>query len=264
MTWRVLVPVPRLGVAFWNTNLLDGWPRVEALGGLLTLGLVGLVLWRRKVALVTFAVGAFGLLAFGYVKYLGTLRHQGHLWLLFAAAVWLAGGLLEGRGSWRSRVLVVLLIVHAAVGVFASAVDLVHPFSNGTAIAELIHREGLDDLPLFGHREPPSATVALALGRPLYAPSRRLFATRPDWGPQQRELAPGEVRCAARELARREGRDVAMVMTWELPAWPEVDAVGARLGAIQPSEDYRLYRLVVDRLGATAGAAGCGEKTSAE
>jgi hypothetical protein len=256
MAWRAIVPLPRLAVAFWNTNLLDPWPRLEALAGAATLGLAMAVLWRRKVALLTFGVGAAGLLAFGYVKYIGNLRHQGHLWLLFVAALWLGGGLRE-RDSWRGRCLLVLLLVHALVGLFASAVDLRHPFSNGAAIAELIRYDGLEDQPLFGHREPPAATVSLALRRPLYAPSRRVYTTRPDWGPEQRELDPSEVRCAARELAQREGRDLFLVMTWELPGWQEVDAVGSRLGAIQPSEDYRLYRLRHERLTATAAAAGC-------
>lgn len=256
MPWRAIVPLPRLAVAFWNTNLLDAWPRWEALAGAATLGLAMAVLWRRKVALLTFGVGAAGLLAFGYVKYIGNLRHQGHFWLLFVAALWLDGGLRE-RHSWRARCLLILLLVHALVGLFASAVDLRHPFSNGSAIAELIRHDGLEDQPLFGHREPPAATVSLALRRPLYAPSRRLYATRPDWGPEQRELDPSEVRCAARELALREARDLFLVMTWELPGWREVEAVGSRLGAIQPSEDYRLYRLRHERLAATAAAARC-------
>jgi hypothetical protein len=115
---------------------------------------------------------------------------------------------------------------------------------------------------LFGHREPPAATVALALGRPLYSPSRRIFVTRPDWGPEQRELSPQEVRCAARELARQEGRDIVLVMNWQLPPWEELDPAGSTLGAIQESEDYRLYWLRYSRLGRTAQAAGCAQSAS--
>lgn len=265
MPWRAFVPLPRPVLHFWNTNLLDAWPVLQAVAGLLMLGLAAALLWRRKVALATFSIGAAGLLAFGYVKYVGVLRHQGHWWLLFVAALWLGGGLAfqngqdgqDGRRSWRARVFLILLTVHCGAGIFASWMDLRHPFSNGTAAAELIRSEGLDRYPLLGHREPPAATVALALGRPLYSPSRGLFVTYPDWGPEQREMSDPEVRCAARELARREGRDVVLVINRELPPWGELDAAGSRLGAIVSTEDYHLYRLRRERLGETARAAQC-------
>ncbi|HEV7735027.1 MAG TPA: hypothetical protein VGR62_22850 [Candidatus Binatia bacterium] len=259
MPWRAFVPVPRLELHFWNTNLLDRWPDAQAMAGVVILGLAFSLLWPRRVSVLTFGLGAVGLLAFGYVKYIGTVRHMGHFWLLFATALWLGGGLdgQSDRRTWRARTLLVLLIVHCGVGVYASLMDVRHPFSNGAAIADLIRSEGLEGYPLFGHREPPAATVALALGRPLYSPSRHVFTTHPDWGPEQRELDPQEVRCAARALAHEEGRDVVLVMTWDLPSWAEMDAVGARLGAIQASEDYRVYRLRYDRLDATARVAGC-------
>jgi len=257
MPWRAFAPLPQPELHFWNTNLLDAWPGLEAAAGLLTLALAAALLWRRKVALATFCLGAAGLLAFAYIKYVGVLRHQGHLWLLFAAALWLGGGLEGDRRSWRTRTFLVLLIIHCGVGAFASWMDLRYPFSNGAATAELIRREGLDQHPLFGHREPPAATVALALGRPLYSPSRGVFVTHPDYGPEQRELSEQEVRCAARELARREAGDIVLVMNRELPSWEELDPAGSRLGAIVGTEDYHLYWLRSSRLGSTAQAAHC-------
>ena len=257
MPWHAFAPLPRLELHFWNSNLLDAWPGLQSLAGLLALVLAAALLWRRKVALLTFGLGAAGFLAFGYVKLVGLLRHEGHLWLLFAAALWLGGGLQEDRRSWRARALLVLLILHCAAGAFASWMDLRHPFSNGAATAKLIQSEGLDQHPLFGHREPPAATVSLALGRPLYSPSRRIFVTHPDWGPEQRELSEHEVRCAARELARREGGDVVLVMNWKLPPWKELEPAGATAGAIEASEDYHLYWLRSSRLEPTAEAAQC-------
>jgi hypothetical protein len=260
--WQAFVPLPRPELHFWNTHLLDPWPGLKAPAGLLALALAVALLWRRKVALATFCLGGAGLLAFSYVKLVGELRHQGHWWLLFVAAVWLGGGLGGGPAfpsrSWRARVFRMLLIVHCGAAAFASWMDLRHPFSNGFATAELIRGEGLDRTPLLGHREPPAATVALALGRPLYSPSRGAFVTYPDWGPEQRELGEPEVRCAARELARREGRDIVLVLNRELPRWGELDPIGSRVGAIVRSEEYHLSWLRRDRLDSTARAARCG------
>ncbi|HSS75929.1 MAG TPA: hypothetical protein VLV54_04210, partial [Thermoanaerobaculia bacterium] len=257
--WRAFVPLPRFGLNFWNTNGLDAWPNIQAMAGLLMLALAAALLWRSKVALATFGVGAAGLLAFSYTKYLGVMRHQGSMWLLFAAALWLGGGLgfQEERRSWRVRVLLGLLIIHCGAGAFASWMDLRHPFSNGAATAELIRSQGLDQHPLFGHREPPASTISLFLGRPLYSPSRGIFVTHPDYGPKQRELSVQEVRCAARDLARRRAEDIVLVMNWELPPWEELDPAGSTVGAIQATEDYHLYWLRYSRLASTAQAAGC-------
>lgn len=257
MPWRAFVPLPQPGLHFWNTNLLDPWPGLQSTAGLAMLGIAAALLWRSKVALTTFVLGAAGLLAFGYVKYIGVQRHHGHWWILFVAALWLGGGFETGRRPWRIRALLTLLVLHLVAGAYASVMDIRHRFSNGVATAELIRSQGLDRYPLLGHREPPAATVALGLGRSLYSPSRRVFDTHPDWGPEQREMTPQEVRCAARELARQKGEDVVLVLTWEPPPWKELDAAGSSLGAIVATEDYRLYRLRHDRLAATEQEAGC-------
>lgn len=257
--WRAFFPLPQPELHFWNTNLLDTWPSLQAVAGALTLALAGLVLRRSRVALVTFFVGAAGLFAFSYSFLPGSARHHGHLWLLFAAALWLGAGagFLDDRRSWRVRTLFALLIVHGAAAAFASWMDLRHPFSNGAATAELIRAKGLTRQPLLGHREPPAATVAMYLGQPLYSPSRKAFVMHPDWGPRQRELKEPELRCAARELAAREGRDIVLVINREMPQWAELDAAGSERGAIVATEDYHLYWLRHRRLNASAQQAAC-------
>jgi hypothetical protein len=257
--WRAVVPVPKPMRSFWSSNLLDTWPWAQrAAGAALIVGAL-VFLRRSRPALATFAVGAAGLLAFTYVKFSGALRHQGHLWVLFFAALWLAGGLgpLGGRRRWRSAVLLVLLLVHAAAGAFASLVDLRYPFSNGPAMAAQMRALPLDELVLFGYREPPVSSVALPLGRPFYAPSRGVFATHPEWRPGEHDLAERTVRCSARALAVRAGRDV-LVLTSRRPfTWPELVAVASTQGAILNSEDYYAYRLPRDALAATAASAAC-------
>jgi hypothetical protein len=246
--------------------LLDPWPTLQAIAGLALFAAAVALLWPRRAALATFLVGAAGLGAFAYVKYVGVLRHQGHLWLLLLAALWIGGGPAPGEGgarrtasgrSWRAATLLALLVVHVLAGLYASWVDLLQPFSNGARTALLLRELGLDRAPLLGYREPPAASVALPLGRPLYSPSRRLFTTHPDWGPEQRDLSLPELRCAARAFAASEGQDVVLVMSSQLPPWDEVEPIGAVLGAIQESEEFRLYRLSHARLTGSAAAAGC-------
>ena len=62
---------------------------------------------------------------------------------------------------------------------------------------------GRDELPSWAtasRRRLPSRSPS---GRPLFAPSRGLFTTHPDWGPEQRDLSPHELRCAPRAPSPR-------------------------------------------------------------
>jgi hypothetical protein len=259
LPWRAFVPVPRFQVQFWNTNILDPWPALQSVAGVAILAAAFALLRRNRVALTTFALGATGLLVFAYTKYVGEMRHGGHFWILFVAALWLGGGLAPRaiRRDWRAQLLLAILVVQCLAAVFASWIDLAHPFTTAPATAALLKKERLDQLPMLGHREPPAASVALPLGKPLYAPSRGVYAKYPDYGPKQREMGDPELRCIARALARTEASDIALVINRELPPWAELDPAGACVGAIQRSEDYHLYRMRLDRLAATEAAAAC-------
>lgn len=259
MPWRAIVPLPHFEPQFWNSNIIDGWRSLEAAAGIAILVLALLLVARNRVSLVTFSTGAGAILLFGYVKIVGEMRHGGHLWIALVAAIWLGGGLAATArpGRWRSNVFLVLLLAHCAAAGFASWIDLRHPFTMAPATAAMLRDDGLDRLPLLGHREPPAASVALALGRPLYSPSRGVFAKYPDWGPKQREMPDPELRCVARALSRREHSDIVMVINRELPAWGELEPAGERLGAIAKTENYHLYRLRLDRIPLTDGDAAC-------
>jgi hypothetical protein len=254
--WRGFVPWPQMRVEFWNSNILDSWPRAEAIAGAVLFLVAIAILWRQTAALVTFVIGGFGLLAFSYLKLIGESRHWGQLWLLFLAALWLGGGIRDLR-SWRALIVLILAVLHAGAALYASWIDLRQPFSNAGSVADLLRRSGLRDSALLGHREPPAAPVSLALGRPLYSPSRRRFVTHPYWGPTQREMSHEELRCVARDLTRTQGRDVVIVSNAPLPSWPESESAGASIGAIVKSENYYLYRMIYSRLEVTSLTSNC-------
>lgn len=249
-TWKGMFPLPEPRLDFWNSNLLEAWPLAMAVAGPLALAGAVALLWPRRAAVVTFVVGAAGLGTFAYAKYVGYVRHGGHLWLLLFAALWIGGGIVESeRGCrWRYPLLVALLVLHAVAALVASTIDLARPFSGGPEAAQLIRKHGLDHLPVIGKNDPSSATVALALGRPLYSPTRRIFTTHPDWGPARRTASDEELRCSARELAARFGGEVVLAVTRNLPPWPEVELVARTRPVIERSERFRIYRFRLDRV----------------
>jgi hypothetical protein len=261
--WHAFLPLPQPKLEAWNSDLLNSYPAWRAFAGVALLAVAALILWPRKLALALFALGSAGLLAFGYVKFIGAMRHHGHLWLLFVMAIWLAGGIgaRDDRRSLREYLLLALLVTHCLATAYLSYLDLRYPFSNGAGAAALIREKNFERMPLLGYREPPAATVALSLGMPLYAPSRDLYATHTDWGPLQRDLSLPELRCAARKLAQREQADVLLVMNRQLTDWPELARSGSLTGAMVESENYFLYKLDRSALARTSADAACAART---
>lgn len=228
---RAYLPFPEPGLSFWDTTLLDSWPGARAVLGVALALACAWVLRKRPAALVFWLTANFGTLAFLYLKIPGHLRHHGHLFLALVAALWLAARAAPSRASSGEPVgtalLVPLLLVHLAAGLYASWMDLRHPFSSSFEAARFAARQGLDRLPLAGHGDHPSSCVALWLGREMYYPRGDRVGTwvRFDLG---RQPAPSreEVLAGVRRRAAKLGQPVLLFADFDLPApYPGIEVL---------------------------------------
>lgn len=223
---RAYLPFPDPGRFFWDTTLLD--PRVGVRAGLaaaLALAFAW-VLRRRPAALAFWLAATSGTLAFFYLKHPGHLRHHGHLFLALVAALWLAARERSGESEARSAtvgtaLLVPLLLVHGAAGVYASWMDLRLPFSSSFEAARFAEERGLDRLPLAGHPDHPSSCVAMWLDREMYYPRGDRVGTWVRW---DRERMPppseGEALARVRRRAVELGEPVLLFAGFVLPSPP--------------------------------------------
>ena len=89
---RAYLPIPKQTLHFWNSHQLEAYPFFQSfqmpLCFLLMLCSV-LFLYKRPTALLIYLTSTFGLLAFFYVKYYGSIRHHGFLFLTFVMVVWI-------------------------------------------------------------------------------------------------------------------------------------------------------------------------------
>jgi hypothetical protein len=255
LIWKAYVPLPGWGVQFWNTNLVpDAWQPL--LSGILFL-LAALYFIRQPLPLVLYVLGTLGLLTFSYVKYAGALRHHGHLFLWLMAVLWLAEsypprGTLPLALGWLDpcrrrcrRMLPVLLMVHVVSGVWAASLDLFYPFSRSGAAAEFIRDQGLEGLPLMGHADYAASAVAGCLNRPVYYPASGRWGTFIIWNQDRHtDLKARTLVQQARDLSRRQGQDVLLLLNRPLPRGEEPGPLIQKFtGAIAPDENYYLYRV---------------------
>jgi hypothetical protein len=130
-----------IAVASWRWQLDVGL-------GLAVLAVVAVASSPR--ALAVWAALASTLAATHLFAYPGHRWHHGLWFVYLVLAVWLAGGLRQP--SISSGIVTTLLLVQAAVGIYALGADVFRPYSDGRAVADEIRRHGMERLPLVGVR----------------------------------------------------------------------------------------------------------------
>ena len=89
---RAYLPIPKPTLHFWNSHQLETYPLFQTLQIPLCFLLIfcGVVLtYKRPTALLIYLTSTLGLLAFFYVKYYGSIRHHGFLFLTFVMVAWI-------------------------------------------------------------------------------------------------------------------------------------------------------------------------------
>jgi hypothetical protein len=255
MVWRALVPVPPLTWKFWNENIVGGNKHAAPLGMLL-FPMVFWMLRKQRPALPMFAIGSIGLLTFAFVKFYGSIRHHGHLYLVLVAALWLAAS--EGRWRGRlsdhaatgerglekalSRAFTSLLVVHVIAALIAISIDWVRPFSQSRATAAYIREHGLAGAFIVGEKDTPAAAIAAYLDRQIYFPRGDRIGSYIIYDQRRLAFDPATLLDVCRTKAREHGGEVLLVATSPLPSGTSgVRPVGELTGSIVNDEDFWLY-----------------------
>jgi hypothetical protein len=271
---RAYLPLPADRVNFWNGNLLieagnapppRRWYAVSqdnavaVATGILLAGCLFFV--KRPWMALPYLLGSLALCGFFYVKYFGSLRNHGFLFLLFLVAVWLstyyepwhagrewADRLPDAWDRHRMTALLVLGLVHVWGTAVAVRQDWREPFSNGRAAAQWIRSAFPDrrDLVFAGDQ---AGVVQTVVG---YVPLERMFyLDRKQFGAhliQDRRfgaMVRPEVPERVHDLAAREQRRVLLVLSYRLTDEELASLGGQFLQAFETPtvtrESYYLY-----------------------
>jgi hypothetical protein len=241
--WRGYVPFPVPIDSFWNHNLLDRWPLVEAAGGLAIAAAFAWGLRRRMAAALMFFSGTSALLLFSYMQLMGQTRHDGQLFLILVMASWLAVARGIDMPRWAQRLFSSLLAVNTAAGAFAAFQDLRLPFSQSGAVAEALRAPEFADLPIVGDVDFAAAAVAARLQRPIYLASQGRFGTHVEWSNERSRAGRSEVRKIAGRLVHERHSHVVLLLDYVLDPLGRVEPLGCFEGAIVANETYCLYRI---------------------
>ncbi|WP_139276565.1 hypothetical protein [Spirulina major] len=138
---------------------------------------------HTPVALIFYLVANLGIFCFSYLKFMGAIRHVGHLAIALIVALWIADYYPDSRCDptqspptarpWQklaSTTLTIILSSQAIAGILAMINDLRYPFSAGQATAHYLQAEQLDDALIVGSPDYTMSPIALYLKRQIYYP----------------------------------------------------------------------------------------------
>jgi hypothetical protein len=257
MFWTSFVPIPQWTRTFWNTNILKvpGTSfHIMTFLALAVLGVSVLFFLRKPFVLIAYVVGAAGLLLFKQFVFHGYLRHDGFAFILFLACLWLAAAFPEKRfpqeaveriAKWftplQPKVLLILLIVQAGVGLAASCAPWEIPFSEASSVAQFIRSNRMDGWPIIGDQDFATSTVAADLNRKFFYLMGQRTGDFIIWD-KQRLDSTEPVMAAATEMAARLHHKVLVILSYPSEAvGKDVKKIASFQGAIVPDENYYLF-----------------------
>lgn len=193
------MPFPLPGPGYWNDVAVRAQPALGAIALLVVLLAVAVfvaVLRHRPAALVAFLLATIASLVFFYVKYPGSVRHHGFVFIALVVALWIApscsaphAGAAEGRWQRTASALLLLILAgQAAAGLTAALLDWRFPFSQARATAGYISRHAGPGDMLVGAAGPAASAVAGYLHRPVYYLESGGFGTFVRWDNRRRPV----------------------------------------------------------------------------
>ena len=238
---RAYLPITRPVLGFWGSNLLTTYPFFQTIQVPLCYFLIllsALLFLKRPTALLTYLISTFGLLAFFYVKYHGSIRHHGFLFLTFLMCCWIyrdspainlgrteqedTDSLIDRVFNMTGTVLVtVLLICHAIGGITAVRMEHRYVFSYGKLTAEYIKSQGMQDLPMIGNKDSAVSTVVGYLQEPrqIYYPRSGRSGSFIRWDKARTpSISNRRVVEAAKTLSNEESQEVLIILNGSLNA----------------------------------------------
>ncbi|MBF0519214.1 MAG: hypothetical protein HQK92_05770 [Nitrospirae bacterium] len=185
--WNVFIPVPRIQINFWQTNFIRYLPirdeMMYTLRLILSSGLflsILFTIFRKKIPAFYYVIATTGIVAFNYIFFNGYLRHKGHYYVVFVAALWLynyypapktaVNAFLSFFERNQNRFITTIFSLSIIASLMANIMGFIYPFSASKAVADYIKQNNLQNMPIAGHWYFAASGVSAYLDRPLYYP----------------------------------------------------------------------------------------------
>ncbi len=259
---RALLPIPEFSLNFWNKHQLETSAVFQAiqipLCCLLILYSIRLLL-KRPTALLIYLIATFGLLVFFYVKYYGSMRHHGFLFITFLMTAWIYRDCPEITFPFKSLSVLPQRLFSAFVtfiffcqfigGITAAILEVRYVFSYGKQVAEYIEAEDRQNMTLVGEVDYAASTIVGYLEKDeIYYIHGRRFGSFVRWDDVRMpgvDIPDAQVLEAANSLRTQTSQALLIIMNRslapELSEQHNLTFLTQFIGSIVGDEGYYLY-----------------------
>jgi hypothetical protein len=191
---------------------------------------------KKPFILFFYLLANLEILTFTYVKFLGSARHYGHLYLVFAIALWLASyspqsdlviSCLKNKQSaiakwinfvnrYKTTFIMTILYAQLAAGIVSFSRDLVIPYSASRDTAKYIQSQKLEQMFIAGSEDFAISPICAYLNRKIYYPETRQLGSFVLFTHQRNSLNADEVLERISEVLQQKKQEILLILNYEL------------------------------------------------
>lgn len=209
---------------------------IFAIISLLILVFAATIFIRKPLIFFFYLLANLEILTFTYVKFLGSARHYGHFYLVFAIALWLTNyypqsdlliSWFESRESilakwmkfvnrYKTTFIMTILYAQLAAGVVSFSRDLIIPYSASRDTAKYIQNQKLEQMFIIGSEDFAISPICAYLNRKVYYPETRQLGSFVLFTRQRNSLNADEVLERISQVLPEKKQEILLILNYEL------------------------------------------------
>ena len=262
----------------WNSYILvlvpgDSKPPDVFLFAIISLGILAFVITiflEYPIVLGFYLIGTGGIVLFTYLKFLGSARHYGHLYLILITAFWLTQYYLPSNlltqlifkipekftliitrwlnwtKKYKVTFLMIILYAQLAAGIVSFSRDIFLPYSASRETAQYIQAKGWQDRFIIGSEDFTIAPISGYLQRKIYYPESQKKGSFVLFNQQRKIVNDQEISSQLQTLIQQNPKPLLLILNHKLDASPSclvIEPLKEFTRSFIGNETYYLYEI---------------------
>jgi hypothetical protein len=194
VTFQNFVLIPKFFVGFWNVSHIKY--SELTISSTIILMILFTYFFRFKKVFVFFLISFSAILFFLGYKYIGCLRHQGHLYIIFIASLWLNAIYHKEQNFKYKNIYDAFFSILFLTQIYGTAVayyfDFNYNFSQGANTAKYLKEHQLQHHFMIGDMDYAASTVSFFLQKPIFYANARRMGTFVIWDSKRTDVVASD------------------------------------------------------------------------
>jgi hypothetical protein len=191
---------------------------------------------KKPIILFLYCFGTIEILVFTYIKFIGAPRHYGHLYILLIVCLWLSSyysktslflqlfhrslkthiiQAIKWTKPYYLPVIMFILYVQMAGGIFAFSRDMIIPFSSSKETSVYIkeqYKDNLNDISIVGSRDYTMSPISGYINRKIYYPEIQKISSFVLFTTQRQEVDHGEILSQLSQIIKKQSKPILLIL----------------------------------------------------